>query len=104
MDSWRMGESLRIMHHIQPKKFRPISLHGEAFQGFYRSDWHSVQHVQDLRNMYPAVRESQSGPKLPYPQGLTQRELVKNRCFDRSHGSSRFPCGMITVGSQCMIP
>mmetsp|Transcript_77214 Transcript_77214/g.238347 ORF Transcript_77214/g.238347 Transcript_77214/m.238347 type:complete len:211 (-) Transcript_77214:92-724(-) len=104
VDCWRMGESMRIMHHIEPRKSRPISLHGEVFQGHYRHDWQNVKHIQDLRSMYPALREGRGGSKLPYPQGMTQRELLRNRCFDRSHGSSRFPRGMLTVGSQCLVP
>jgi len=106
LDNWRLGESLRIMHHIEPKKYRAISLHGEVYQGHYRQDWQPVEHIQRLRNLYPAVRQSLNAAAalFPFPQGMTQQEIVNNRGWERSLGSSRLPGGMMTVGSQTMIP
>merc|ERR1719433_1686031 len=101
MDHWRTGESLRIMHHLEPKKYRSVSLHGQVFQGKYRQDWHDISHIQSLRAKLPAISGSGGGDNcVPYPQGPSQSELLKNRCFARSHGSSRFPGGFLRVGQQ----
>eukprot|EP00443_Scrippsiella_acuminata_P025166 CAMPEP_0115242572 /NCGR_PEP_ID=MMETSP0270-20121206/39022_1 /TAXON_ID=71861 /ORGANISM="Scrippsiella trochoidea, Strain CCMP3099" /LENGTH=215 /DNA_ID=CAMNT_0002657643 /DNA_START=156 /DNA_END=803 /DNA_ORIENTATION=+ len=104
LDFWPLGESCRIMHHIQPKKYsRPISLHGEVYQGKYVFDWQGVDHIKKQRSRYPVGRQA-SLSLGPYPQGLTQEELMRNRCFDRSHGSERMPAGLMQVGSLLLVP
>lgn len=92
-----------VEDHIEPDKFRPISLHGEMFRGLYNFDWQEVSHIQRLRSRYPAGRDDMRLNLGPYPQGMTQEELVRNRNFDRSHGSGQFPSGMIRVGSQVLM-
>lgn len=107
LDFWPLGESCRIMHHIQPKKYsRPISLHGEVYQGRYNFDWQEVDHIKKQRSRYPSGRHQASVSTSigPYPQGFTQEELMRNRCFDRSHGSERMPAGLMQVGSSLLIP
>mmetsp|Transcript_35578 Transcript_35578/g.80350 ORF Transcript_35578/g.80350 Transcript_35578/m.80350 type:complete len:212 (-) Transcript_35578:167-802(-) len=105
LDYWRVGDSMRIMHHLEPKRYRAVSLHGQVFKGEYRHDWNDISHIQHLRGKVPAYnpREDLVG-KVPYPQGPTQAELLKNRCFGRSHGTSRFPGGLLQVGKQSFIP
>jgi len=108
VDFWKVGESMRIMHHIEPKKFRAISLYGEVFQGFYNSDWHSIEHVQHQRQRYPATRATWSPgsaeDSVPYPQGRTQQEINRNRNFGRSHGGTKITGGILRVGGQLIVP
>mmetsp|Transcript_152023 Transcript_152023/g.264948 ORF Transcript_152023/g.264948 Transcript_152023/m.264948 type:complete len:208 (-) Transcript_152023:112-735(-) len=100
----KVGDGLKIMHRIAPQKFRPISLHGEVFQGFWNTDWHRVDHIKNLRGRYPALRPGLQSTLGPYPQGKSQQEINRNRNFARSHGSNRIPRGMISVGKLSMIP
>lgn len=100
----KLGDGLKIMHRIAPTKSRPISLHGEVFQGFWNTDWHKVDHIKTLRGRYPALRPGLEASLGPYPQGRCQEEINRNRNFARSHGSDRVPRGMIRIGSLTMIP
>jgi len=104
LDYAPLGESLRIKNHVQPDKARQISLCGDVFKGFYKYDWTDVSHIHALRSRYPMARQSLERVQGPYPQGMTREELIRNRLFDRSHGSERFPGGMLRVGSQMMFP
>jgi len=104
LDYAPLGESLRIKNHVQPDKARQISLCGDVFKGFYKYDWTDVSHIHALRSRYPFGRETLERVRGPFPQGMTREELIRNRLFDRSHGSERFPGGMIRVGSQMMFP
>mmetsp|Transcript_68676 Transcript_68676/g.222665 ORF Transcript_68676/g.222665 Transcript_68676/m.222665 type:complete len:206 (+) Transcript_68676:149-766(+) len=89
LDCWQLGESCRIMHHIAPKKYRNISLHGEVYQGMWTTDWKDVGHMKELRNRYHVE---------------ARQEIMRNRGFDKSHGSQRMPLGLMRVGSLLMIP
>ena len=42
LDNWRLGEGSRIMTYLQPKRYRPMSLYGEVFQG----RWNTVARLQ----------------------------------------------------------
>jgi hypothetical protein len=104
LDYAPLGESLRIQNHVQPNKLRQISVCGDVYQGFYKTDWTDVSHLQALRQRYPATQQSLARVQGPFPQGFTREELLRNRMFDRSHGSERFPAGMLRVGSQTFFP
>jgi len=104
LDCAPLGESLRIENHMQPDKVRQISLCGEVFKGFYNYDWTDVRHIQALRSRYPLGKDTLERVRGPFPQGMNREELIRNRLFDRSHGSERFPGGMFRVGPQTLIP
>ncbi|CAJ1441165.1 unnamed protein product [Effrenium voratum] len=104
LDDWRVGEGSRIMNYLQPKKYRPMSLYGEAFQGKWNTDWHDVSHISALRQKYPWARESIELKALPHPEGPNAQEIRRNRNFGPSHGADKCVRGMIRCGSLCMIP
>ncbi|CAE8616060.1 unnamed protein product [Polarella glacialis] len=105
LDNWPLGEGMRIMHHIQPKKYRAISQRGDCYQGFWRTDWQDVTHIQALRSKYPASQQDVEHKSIgPFPQGMTQEELRKNRNFNMSHGGRRNTGGLVQVGGQFLIP
>ncbi|CAL1136926.1 unnamed protein product [Cladocopium goreaui] len=65
LDNWRLGEGSRIMTYLQPKKYRPMSLYGEVFQGKWNTDWHDVSHITQLRAQYSWAKDNiQQGPEL----------------------------------------
>jgi len=103
-DFWQIGDSMRIMHHIDPKKYRAISLHGEVYQGFYNHDWHSVEHIHAVRNKCPANRATLERAIGPYPQDGTQRDHNRNRNYSRSHGSVKVTGGVLRNGAMLMVP
>lgn len=58
LDNWRLGEGSRIMTYLQPKKYRPMSLYGEVFQGKWNTDWHDVSHITQLRAQYSWAKDN----------------------------------------------
>eukprot|EP00933_Yihiella_yeosuensis_P071596 TRINITY_DN79806_c0_g1_i1.p1 TRINITY_DN79806_c0_g1~~TRINITY_DN79806_c0_g1_i1.p1 ORF type:complete len:263 (+),score=35.46 TRINITY_DN79806_c0_g1_i1:115-789(+) len=104
LDCWPLGEGLRIMHHIQPKKYRAISLYGEVYQGHWATDWKDVSHVKQLRSKTPVGRASLQPAAGPVPQGMTDKELQRNRAFGESHGSTKLSQSIIRVGNVCLVP
>mmetsp|Transcript_85990 Transcript_85990/g.221396 ORF Transcript_85990/g.221396 Transcript_85990/m.221396 type:complete len:272 (-) Transcript_85990:71-886(-) len=103
LDFWPLGHGSRIMHHIEPKKSRPISLTGDIYQGFPRQDFSEVDHLVASRCRYPAGRDQMQASPGPFPQGRSAEELRRNRNFDRSHGSMPLAHGMMRVGAQVMF-
>jgi hypothetical protein len=104
VDFWKVGDSMRIMHHIEPKKYRSIALHGDVYQGFYIHDWSNVEHVKKARGRYPANRRMVEAAKGPYPQGETQEEINRNRNFAPSHGTLKLTGGVLRTGAQLQVP
>eukprot|EP00747_Dinoflagellata_sp_TGD_P188909 gnl/TRDRNA2_/TRDRNA2_48573_c0_seq1.p1 gnl/TRDRNA2_/TRDRNA2_48573_c0~~gnl/TRDRNA2_/TRDRNA2_48573_c0_seq1.p1 ORF type:complete len:275 (-),score=24.84 gnl/TRDRNA2_/TRDRNA2_48573_c0_seq1:125-886(-) len=105
LDKWELGQRHTIMNHIEPSKFRDISLHGPSFRGFYNQDWSNVDHIRRLREQHPSLRmQGQAGGLGPYPQGLNCEEIGKNRNFGKSHGSKRFTSGLLILGRQACVP
>eukprot|EP00435_Cladocopium_sp_Y103_P072279 s44_g39.t1 len=58
LDNWRLGEGSRIMTYLQPKRYRPMSLYGEVFQGRWNTDWHDVSHITELRSKYSWAKDN----------------------------------------------
>eukprot|EP00434_Breviolum_minutum_P000785 symbB.v1.2.000693.t1/scaffold41.1/size391900/10 len=105
LDNWRLGEGSRIMTYLQPKRYRPMSLYGEVFQGKWNTDWHDVSHISALREKYPWTRDSIQLKDLgPHPEGPSSQEIRRNRNFGPSHGAEKSVHGMIRCGCLCMIP
>eukprot|EP00931_Biecheleriopsis_adriatica_P008472 TRINITY_DN109655_c0_g1_i1.p1 TRINITY_DN109655_c0_g1~~TRINITY_DN109655_c0_g1_i1.p1 ORF type:complete len:262 (-),score=28.49 TRINITY_DN109655_c0_g1_i1:67-852(-) len=104
MDHWKLGESMRIMNHIEPKAFRAISKYGEVYQGIYAKDWGDVRHIQACRAKTAAGLKALLPSKGPVPQDMTSFELRKNRSFGESHGAPRNPHGFVRMGPGCLVP
>merc|ERR1719183_1106705 len=103
-DHWKVGDSMRILHHIEPKKYRQISLYGEVFQGFYNHDWHHVDHIKHVRAKCPTNRRLLEPVSGPYPQGEIQEEHNRNRNYAASHGSPKVTGGVMRNGPLLMVP
>lgn len=104
MDHWHLGHGLSIMHIIQPKNFRPMSMYGDAFRGVWTQDWKDINHISSLRSRY--VKEAacfQQSSIGPFPQGFTAKDVGRNRAFGTTHGSQRSPAGVVKCGSLCMF-
>lgn len=104
IDYWKVGDSMRIMHHIEPKKHRSISLFGDAYQGFFNHDWKSVEHIKALRGKCPANRMTLDPVTTPYPQGMSQEDINRNRNFAPSHGAPKITGGLCRSGALVLVP
>lgn len=103
LDFTSIGEGSRIMHFIDPRRYRAIALHGEVYQGHYQHDWRDINHIQKLRSKYPVERPHLIPEHEPFPQGRTQEEIQRNRNFTRSHGSRKLPHGLLKCGHQLLM-
>mmetsp|Transcript_25897 Transcript_25897/g.56258 ORF Transcript_25897/g.56258 Transcript_25897/m.56258 type:complete len:234 (-) Transcript_25897:208-909(-) len=105
LECWQLGDTCRIANHILPKKHRNISLSGEVYQGKWKCDWSNVDNIKMYRNRYPAERLREEGQPLPpHPIGMSQEEIIRNRGFDKSHGSQRMAMGLMSVGALVVVP
>jgi len=104
IDYWKLGDSMRISHHIEPKTYRQISLYGEVFQGFYNHDWHNVEHIKAVRAKCPTARKLNMPICGPFPQGEDQEMNNRNRNYAGSHGSPKLTGGLMRQGGLLMVP
>lgn len=98
---WKDGNrnSMRIIQSV-PAKYHKIWPHVQV----YRGSWSSVDHIKRCREKCPANRALNDPVTFPYPQGVAQEDINRNRNFAPSHGTGQIACGILRNGAALCMP